>query len=120
MVCLISEVTVVKHYLPQPLRFEVKSCFLPLAALAFSTEPANDWLFSKESGNFQTAVTLELESGGQNTFTLYGALNLEADGAATTNVDLRRHGAAAPWHPANRAGFSSVYPDWSYRFCPLP
>lgn len=68
---------------------------LPLAALAFSTEPATDWLLNKESGNFQTAATLVLEPGGQNTYTLYGALNLEADGAATTNVDLRRHGAAA-------------------------
>jgi len=68
---------------------------LPLAALAFSTEPATDWLINVESGNFQTDATLTLEPGGQKVFTLFGALNLEADGAATTNVDLRRHGTAA-------------------------
>jgi uncharacterized protein len=68
---------------------------LPLAALAFSTEPATDWLINAEKGNFQTAATLILEPGALRTFTLYGAINLEADGAATTNVDLRRHGAAA-------------------------
>jgi hypothetical protein len=41
---------------------------LPLAALAFSTEPTADWQFDSESGNFQTAVTLELEPGEQNSF----------------------------------------------------
>jgi len=68
---------------------------LPLAALALSTEPTADWQFNQENGHFQSTTTLELEPGKQLVFTLYGAVNLEADGAATTNVDLRRHGAKA-------------------------
>ncbi len=68
---------------------------LPLAALALSTEPTTDWHFNPENGHFQATTVLALEPGEQKVFTLYGALNLEADGATTTNVDLRRHGAAA-------------------------
>ena len=66
---------------------------LPLAALALSSEPAADWQFSSEGGHFNTITTIELEPGEKKDFTLYGAINLEADGAATSNIDLRRHGA---------------------------
>ena len=68
---------------------------LPLAALALSTEATADWQFNPESGHFKTITILELEPGEPKTITLYGSVNLEADGAATTNVDLRRHGADA-------------------------
>jgi len=68
---------------------------LPLAALALSTEPTADWQFNSESGHFKTTTTLNLEPGEQKAFTLYGSINLEADGASTSNVDLRRHAADA-------------------------
>lgn len=65
----------------------------PLAALALSTKPGDEWLIEQESGRFSTTTLMEIEPGEEKTITLYGSINLEADGAATTNVDLRRHGS---------------------------
>jgi len=66
---------------------------LPLAALALSSEPVTEWQFDTESGRLSAILPVELDPGEAITLNLFGAVNLEADGAATTNVDLRRHGA---------------------------
>ncbi len=69
---------------------------LPLAALALSLEPEGAWQIEHAGpGSFRGAVNLELAPGETAAATLYLAVNLEADGAGTTAVDLRRRGAAA-------------------------
>ncbi|MDY6826741.1 MAG: glycoside hydrolase family 125 protein [Bacillota bacterium] len=66
---------------------------LPLAALALAVEPQVTWHQSEDKDCYQASCTAEVEAGECYTTTLYGAANLEADGAGTTTVDLRRHGA---------------------------
>lgn len=77
---------------------------LPLAALAlaFTVEQKEDdhscWDFhdfSGEPASYRGAVRLETAPGSSTAVTLYIAVNLEADGAGTTAVDLKRHGGAA-------------------------
>lgn len=77
---------------------------LPLAALALAltAEGSEDnrpcWDFQRPPGEavtFRGSARLEVEPGGSSTVTLYAAVNLEADGAGTTAMDLKRHGVAA-------------------------
>lgn len=92
---------------------------LPLASLALalvaeeSSEEEPCWHFSEaarrrrdknglekknqglEPGSYTGSTHLELAPGGSSTVTLYLAVNLEADGAGTTAVDLKRHGSDA-------------------------
>jgi uncharacterized protein len=69
------------------------SAGLPFAALALATMPDSDWHINSDSCHFRTKITVDLDPGEEKILTLYGAVNLEADGAATTNFDLRRRGA---------------------------
>ncbi len=66
---------------------------LPIAALAFSADPAAGWQLCPENRRYKTSAMFDLGPGEEKTLTLFGAVNLEGDGAATTNFDLRRHGA---------------------------
>jgi uncharacterized protein len=68
------------------------SAGLPLAALALAVEPETEWNFDQESKFFSTDHYTEIKANESFAITLFAAVNLEADGAATTTVDLRRHG----------------------------
>ncbi len=77
---------------------------LPLAALALALaakrrdDDPSCWDFHGPSGEpafYRGAVRLETAPGSSATVALYIAVNLEADGAGTTAVDLKRHGCAA-------------------------
>ena len=79
---------------------------LPLASLALSLvsgreeEMLHHWDLSSSPGekdliSYRGAATLNLVPGAVTTVTLYLATNLEADGAGTTAVDLKRRGARA-------------------------
>lgn len=70
----------------------------PLAALALASEPDNEWSFDNASGSFKLFHTYDLKPGESFQTVLYLAVNLEADGAATTTMDLRRHGAKKLYH----------------------
>ncbi len=70
---------------------------LPLAALALAVEPAGKWEHDREDGSFQFMHSIELAPGEDFETRLFGAVNLEADGAGTSTVDLRRHGFASLW-----------------------
>jgi uncharacterized protein len=65
----------------------------PIAALSLAASSASEWHINQENGQFKTGETFSLLPGEAITTTIYGAINLEKDGAATTNIDLRRHGA---------------------------
>ncbi|MFO7951681.1 MAG: glycoside hydrolase family 125 protein [Bacillota bacterium] len=65
---------------------------LPLAAMAVAVEPEAGWEINQENSCFQTVQEAKLEPGKTHEVVLYAAVNLEADGAGTTCVDLRRHG----------------------------
>ncbi len=67
----------------------------PLAALALAAEPDAGWHFDQEEGSYMASHEIELKPGATCEVKLYVAANLEGDGAGTTAVDLRRHGAAA-------------------------
>jgi uncharacterized protein len=71
------------------------SAGLPLAALALAVEPETEWYFDQDSKRFSTDHYTEIKANESFTITLFAAVNLEADGAATTNVDLRRRGEEA-------------------------
>lgn len=78
---------------------------LPLAALALALDPPPGpgmegprWNLHGGGGEpafYRKAITLELPPGGSTALTLYLAVNLEADGAGTTAMDLRRRGGDA-------------------------
>lgn len=65
---------------------------LPLAALAMATTPAQRWTINEANNRYETTHQFELGAGESKEIILYVAVNLEADGAATTSVDLRRQG----------------------------
>lgn len=65
---------------------------LPLAALALAVEPEAEWRFDQNSKLFSSDQYAEIKANEIFTITLFAAVNLEADGAATTAVDLRRRG----------------------------
>ncbi|NLI70507.1 MAG: glycoside hydrolase family 125 protein [Firmicutes bacterium] len=76
---------------------------LPLSALAMSLMVGQEqgdrscWDIHVSSGHpisYRGTVRPEVAPGGSVTVTLYIAVNLEADGAGTTVVDLKRHGVA--------------------------
>lgn len=64
----------------------------PLAGLAMSAEPEAEWHLDNDNARFRAVHELQLEPGDSFETTLYVTANLEADGASTTNVDMRRHG----------------------------
>ena len=67
---------------------------LPLAAVALSLEPEGSWQIGHAgTDSFRGSVKMDLAPGETASITLYLAVNLEADGAGTTAVDLRRRGA---------------------------
>jgi uncharacterized protein len=68
------------------------SAGLPLAALAMATTPGQTWTINETGNQYETAYEFVLNAGESNETILYVAVNLEADGAATTSVDLRRQG----------------------------
>ena len=65
----------------------------PLAALALADSSDSKWHLDPEKGQFEKGEMFSLLPGAEKETTLYGSINLEEDGAATTNIDLRRHGA---------------------------
>ena len=67
----------------------------PLAALALSSEPEADWEHDEKSGIYSLTHEVRLDPGTKYEAILYAAVNLEFDGAGTTSVDMRRHGAKA-------------------------
>ncbi len=77
---------------------------LPLAAVALALAVEGEeaagsgWEFQDRPGEpaaYRGAVRLEAAPGESTGLTLYIAVNLEADGAGTTAMDLKRHGATA-------------------------
>jgi len=68
---------------------------LPLASLALAAEPAGIWNTDPQEGSFSIQNSFYLEPGQEYETRLYGAVNLDADGAGTTSIDLRRHGMKA-------------------------
>ena len=71
------------------------SAGLPLAALALATEPETAWQTGEEDGQYYSIQEIMLEPGESDQTLLYAAVNLDADGAGTSNVDLRRRGYTA-------------------------
>ncbi|UNC93309.1 glycoside hydrolase family 125 protein [Candidatus Contubernalis alkaliaceticus] len=70
-------------------------CGLPLVSMALGMAGGRSWHVEEQSPGAQRAVTGEqiyLNPGEEKSIPLYIALNIEGDGAATTVVDLRRHG----------------------------
>ncbi len=67
----------------------------PMAALALAAEPEPEWHLDETENKYCAINELRLEAGTACQTRLYAAVNLEADGAGTTSVDLRRHGAEA-------------------------
>ncbi len=65
---------------------------LPLAALAMATNSHSEWRYDNETGKFEIADELIINANDCSEAVLYVALNLEADGASTTIIDLKRHG----------------------------
>jgi len=65
----------------------------PLAGLAMAAEPEAQWHLDSDNTRFSAVHELQLEPGVSFETTLYVTVNLEADGASTTNVDMRRHGS---------------------------
>ncbi len=77
---------------------------LPLAALALALtaehekEERPSWDFRsppRKPASYQGTIRMEATPGSSCLLTLYAAVNLEADGAGTTAMDLKRHGGAA-------------------------
>ncbi len=68
---------------------------LPLAALALAAEPPAHWDYDRQNNRYGLYHSVKLEPGKQYESRIYAAVNLDADGAGTTAIDLRRHGAAA-------------------------
>jgi len=66
----------------------------PLAALAMSAEPEVKWDLEIGKNTYTAIEDFSLDAGETFNLELFAALNLEADGAGTTTVDLRRHGSA--------------------------
>lgn len=71
------------------------SAGLPLAALALAAEPAAKWDYNPEGGAFSAISDVNLGPGKQYEIKIYTAVNLDADGAGTTAIDLRRRGMHA-------------------------
>ncbi len=65
---------------------------LPLAALALAVEPQAKWDYDQDSGRFSAYQELNLEPGKHCEIRIYAAVNMDADGAGTTAIDLRRRG----------------------------
>ncbi|MFU8794175.1 MAG: glycoside hydrolase family 125 protein [Dethiobacteria bacterium] len=68
---------------------------LPLAAIALAVDPQCPWSYERESGSFSCNDKITLDAGESYENILYVAVNLESDGAGTTNIDLRRQGITA-------------------------
>lgn len=68
---------------------------LPLAAAALAVEPDAEWHYDEMSGKYCAFKEIKLKAKNTFELKLFASLNLEADGAATTNVDLRRQGVKA-------------------------
>ncbi len=66
---------------------------LPLAALALAVDQESNWDFDRENCTYSCSCPHTLVPGESHEICLYAAVNLESDGAGTTNVDLRRQGA---------------------------
>ena len=70
-------------------------CGLPLVSMALGMAGGRPWNVRNQTQNVQRAVTgqqINLNPGEELYVPLYIAVNIEGDGAATTVVDLRRHG----------------------------
>lgn len=65
----------------------------PLSGLAMAAEPEAEWHLDTDNNRFCAVHELQLEPGTGFETTLYVTVNPEADGASTTNVDMRRHGS---------------------------
>lgn len=77
---------------------------LPLAALALALAAEHEggaetqWEFAAPPGepaSYQGWTSMKVAPGSSAALTLFIAVNLESDGAGTTAMDLKRHGAAA-------------------------
>lgn len=68
------------------------SAGLPLAALALAAEPFMEWHYDSSAKIFSAEHKIDLKPGEHYEICLYGAVNLESDGAGTSNIDLRRLG----------------------------
>ncbi|MGM0652825.1 MAG: glycoside hydrolase family 125 protein [Bacillota bacterium] len=73
----------------------------PLAGLAMAAEPKAEWHLDSVNNRFGAVYELQLEPGENFETTLYVAINLEADGASTSTVDMRRHGSNALYKHTN-------------------
>lgn len=67
---------------------------MPLAALALACEPETCWECEEQDRQYRAVYNLKLKPGENFETVIFGAVNLEADGAATTGIDLRRQGAS--------------------------
>ncbi len=65
---------------------------LPLAALALAVEPQAKWDYDQGKNRFSACDDIYLEAGTKFETQIYAAVNLDADGAGTTAIDLQRHG----------------------------
>jgi uncharacterized protein len=68
------------------------SAGLPQAAMALAVEPEVSWNHDESGGSFSALHNIELKPGTAFETSLFVAVNLEADGAGTTAIDLRRRG----------------------------
>lgn len=66
---------------------------LPLAALALAVESDEEWQINEEQKCYSICEQFNLASWNSREIVLYAAVNLEGDGAGTTNIDLRRRGS---------------------------
>ncbi len=86
----------------------------PLAGLAMAAEPGAEWHLDSVNNRFAAVHELHLEPNEDYKTTLYVAVNLEADGAGTTNVDMRRHGSenlykyTSTWLESRRSKLSNL------------
>ncbi|MDW7738779.1 MAG: glycoside hydrolase family 125 protein [Bacillota bacterium] len=70
------------------------SAGLPLSALALAAEPKAEMTVENPGNLFSISTSVIIEPGAKYDITLFASVNLEAAGAGTGNVDLRRHGQA--------------------------
>lgn len=71
------------------------ACGLPLVSMALGMPGGGSWYVETQSPGIHRAVSgqrVVLAPGEETNVPLYMAVNIEGDGAATTVVDLRRHG----------------------------
>ncbi|MDN5311975.1 MAG: uncharacterized protein PWQ68_948 [Thermoanaerobacteraceae bacterium] len=79
------------HTWTNSIMFELKNMTV-LAAMAISGDDDPDLYYDKEHMRYKVSNKKKLNGHEEKTFYYYYSVNMEQDGAGTTNIDLRRRG----------------------------